>query len=142
MEVILLAGINVAAWNLALQRHHKLNDPGLVFDRKLGSRRYHPLGVNDLTNPETRKLNPSYRPGRDVQMAYARGRSHRWNAAVNPRIDPKRRDTEHSLHTYRRQRLNAVNDWITFGDPRKGGNGRALMGRTKTVTQMSPQTKY
>lgn len=136
MEIILVAGVNIAVWNLAWQRHQQLNDPAVRFDRGLGDRVQPGLHVNERYNPETGKLNPSTHFGENFQFQYAKKRAHSFGAACHERLDPYRVDTEHNMKTNRMQRLNDPSGLVQYADLGKGGRGRLLGDKSVTVSQL------
>lgn len=136
MELFILAGVNVAVWNLAYQKHKEKNDPNILYDRGLGDRRGPGLGVNELRNPETGKLYTSTQMSPQYEYSYRKRLSRRPDAVKHDRIDPYRKDTENNMKSNRFQALHVARGTGTFADLAPGGRGRLLVDDTVTVTQM------
>lgn len=139
-EIILLAGAMVPIWDLAIQRHKKLNNPNLVFDNAVGDDRRNITVQPIIYHPEQKKINERTQLSPYWAALYTSRQARARTSATKPIMDRSVYYQNGYMNTsFMRLESEPVNP-VTHADFRDEGRGRLLQSSYMCVNNMLVRT--
>jgi hypothetical protein len=139
-EFILLAGAMVPIWDLAIQRHKKLNNPNLVFDGALGDDRRSITVQPIIYHPEQKKINDRTQLGPFWAAIYSARQARARTSATQPELDRSiYYQNGYMNSSFMRLDSEPVNP-ATHADFTDSGRGRLLQSSYMCVNNMLVRT--
>ena len=139
-EFILLAGALVPIWDLAIQRHRKVNNSNLVFDNALGEDRRKVTVQPLIYHPEQKKINDRTELSPYWAAMYSSRQARERTSATNPKLDRSiYYQNGYMNSSFLRMDSEPVNP-VTHADFTDQGRGRLLESSYVSVNEMLIRT--